>query len=507
MIVGALLAVGISAANEPMRRYLETTLNDKVDGYTIYIPGFHFSPLGLAFTFEDLTVDQDAHPDPPVMYYPKIRFSVQWGALLHAKLVADVVLDKPLLYVDRSHLEQEGRDKVALQDKGWQDAVEAMYPLRIDAFRIVNGDVTYVDDDPQHPLRLTGLNATVQNIRNIRAKGQPYPSTFKLTSDAFETGKLAVDGRADFLAKPNPTFRTAVKLDGAPLDRMKPVLARANVRTNGGVMSLDGEVESTAKEQHAHMKNVTIRDFRVDYIRPRNSAESERAAEIKRVAVDAAERPASDLRVDELKLVNSTLGYINEVGDPGYRAFLSDATISVHDVSNRPNAAPMRTAISGKFMGNGVARIDATVRPGQEQANFDFAMRVETTDMQTMNDILRTHGNFDVRHGEFSLYSEVAVRNGEVKGYVKPIFKDLDVYDRQQDGAKSPFHQLYEGLAGGFATLFQNSKDEVATKADISGRLENPKLSTWEILVNLVENAFFRAIVPGFENELKAKKG
>ena len=56
---------------------------------------------------------------------------------------------------------------------------------------------------------------------------------------------------------------------------------------------------------------------------------------------------------------------------------------------------------------------------------------------------------------------------------------------------------------GGVSTLLENiPRREVATKADLSGPLENPQASTWQVLVNLIQNAFFRAILPGFEREL-----
>ena len=42
----------------------------------------------------------------------------------------------------------------------------------------------------------------------------------------------------------------------------------------------------------------------------------------------------------------------------------------------------------------------------------------------------------------------------------------------------------------------------MATKADIAGPLDNPQASTWQVLVNLIQNAFFKAILPGFEREL-----
>jgi hypothetical protein len=49
-------------------------------------------------------------------------------------------------------------------------------------------------------------------------------------------------------------------------------------------------------------------------------------------------------------------------------------------------------------------------------------------------------------------------------------------------------------------------REEVATRVDLSGPLEDPNVSTWEALVNLIRNAFFEAILPGFEEQLKRAK-
>ena len=124
--------------------------------------------------------------------------------------------------------------------------------------------------------------------------------------------------------------------------------------------------------------------------------------------------------------------------------------------------------------------------------------------MRAMNDLLRAYGNFDVTAGLFSLYSELKVKNGQVEGYIKPLFKDMKVYDARQDKEKTLFHKLYEGLVGGVAKLLENTpREEVATRTDISGALENPRTSTWQTVVNLVTNAFFKAFLPGFEKEIR----
>jgi hypothetical protein len=91
------------------------------------------------------------------------------------------------------------------------------------------------------------------------------------------------------------------------------------------------------------------------------------------------------------------------------------------------------------------------------------------------------------------------VKNGALSGYVKPLFKDVDVYDARQDKDKNIFQQLYESVVGGISWLLENPpRDEVATVTTVSGKLENPRMSTLETIGGLIQNAFFKAILPGF---------
>jgi hypothetical protein len=120
--------------------------------------------------------------------------------------------------------------------------------------------------------------------------------------------------------------------------------------------------------------------------------------------------------------------------------------------------------------------------------------------MPALNPLLRAYGKLDVVGGFFSVYTEMRVKNRAVQGYVKPLMREMDVYDARQDREKNLFQQLYEALAGGVSTVLENlPRDEVATRADIDGPLDNPQASTWQVLVNLIQNAFFQAILPGFE--------
>jgi hypothetical protein len=159
-------------------------------------------------------------------------------------------------------------------------------------------------------------------------------------------------------------------------------------------------------------------------------------------------------------------------------------------------------------MGSGPTTASATFRAEDAGPDFDVNVAIEGTQLTAMNDLLRAYGKFDVVGGLFSLFSELRVKNGRVEGYVKPLFSNLDVYDKRQDRDKTVFRKLYEKLVGGVSKLLENRpRDEVATKTEVVGRVDDPKTSTLQVIVNLIQNAFFRAILPGFDEELARGSG
>jgi hypothetical protein len=49
---------------------------------------------------------------------------------------------------------------------------------------------------------------------------------------------------------------------------------------------------------------------------------------------------------------------------------------------------------------------------------LDLNLAIENTDMSTMTDLMRAYANFDVAAGNFSMFSEIKVRQGKIDGYV-----------------------------------------------------------------------------------------
>ncbi len=513
-ILLALIVIGSFFVDEPIRRAIETQMNRRLKGYSARIERVSFHPIGASLTLYELVFIQNAHPDPPVLDIPRLEASVQWKALIFGRVVANFRIVEPTLYVDRKHVEKEAQDPTALDQHGWQQAFEAIYPLKINQVKIVDGQVTYVDEGPFKPLTLRRVNVVAENIRNLHSRDRVYPSDLRVDALVFDAGRLAIDGNADFLAEPQLGVKAAVVLEGIELDYFRPLTNRQNVSVQRGTLAAKGRVEYASTIKMVDLEEAVIKGVRIDYVHTPQKAGVTRAAAVKteRTTRQAANRSDLILRIRDFRVMHADIGLVNKTVTPEFRMFLSDAEMRVSNVSNRLSEGVGRIEVRGKFMGSGATQVVANFRPDQRGPDFDADIKIENTDMTAMNDLLRAYGKFDVVAGNFSFYSEMHVKSGYLTGYVKPLFKDVKAYDPEKDRDKRFMQRLYERIISGASKLLKNfPRKEVATKVDISGPLESARGSTWQAVANLVRNAFFKAILPGFDRQVtepqRASKG
>jgi uncharacterized protein DUF748 len=500
ILLGLILLIVIASlfVDEPMRRAMERSMNEHLTGYTAKIRDLDFHLIGFSVTLHDVSIRQEAHPEPAVAVIPRLRASVQWSELVKLKLVSDFQIDQPNIYLNLTQLRQENRDDVPVQKRGWQQALEDIYPLKINLLQVNDGSFTYIDTDPKRPLTLTHVFVQANNIRNIRSPERVYPSPVHAEGVVFGTGRAEIDGHANFLAEPYAGVNSIFTLEKVPLDYFRPMLSRAHLSIQNGFLSSHGRVEYAPTVKVAHVEDLLIDRVRLDYIHSAASISAE--GKVQKAVRKASDEPSMLLRLDQFRLTNSNVGWINRMKSPDYRVFVSGANLSVTGLSNQFKDGPARATLTGRFMGTGATSARATYRPQKSGPDFTLDLKIEGTQMTTMNDIWRAYGKFDVVGGTLSIYSQIRVKDARIDGYVKPLFRDVNVYDPQQDKEKPFFKKLYEGIVEGIADLFENRKtDKVVTVADISGPISNPHSSPIQIIGKLVENAFVKAILPGFE--------
>jgi hypothetical protein len=505
VVVVCVLIAALLMVNSALPSFIERQLNEHVQGYRFMVAEAALSPT-LGLEIRQLTMTQIEHPDPPVAVIPRWRLSVQWSRIFSGVLVSDYLISRPTLHITLPQATSGLQEEEASREQGWREGIYSFYPIKINEFKIEDADVTYVDQDPSKPLRVTHLNLLAGNIRNIRSADDTYPSELALAGNLFGAGRVEMTGRANFLAEPHVGIKVDLALREVPLEPLLPVTARYNVEVRGGVLSAEGKLEYSAEgTTEATLNRLAIERVRLDYVH--TSGTTAKEARVGRAALKRAKAlgntPETRIRIVHGEITHSEFGFVDHAATPRYRVFVSNGDLRFDNISNHLSEGSGTVTLTGKFMGTGNTLVSGTFRPETKSPDFSLDTKIEKTQMRAMNDLLRAYGNFDVAAGQFSLYSELTVKNGRVEGYLKPLFKDIKVFDARQDKENNLFHQLYEGLVGGVAKLLENTpREEVATKTDLSGTLEDPRTATWQTVVNLVKNAFFKAVLPGLEKSI-----
>jgi hypothetical protein len=189
-----LLAVIASFSSMPLRRRMEANLNRDLVGYTVRIGKLDFHPIGFSLDLENSIIIQNDNPKPPVAQIGNLSASVHWRALLRGKLVADFQIDNPKFYINRRQAKKELDDKVPMKERGWQQALEEIYPLKINRFVIRNGSLTYVDEGPYRPLELSQIGLLAETLQR---KWLPMSSIAGISRPWSFKRWLTADGNAD----------------------------------------------------------------------------------------------------------------------------------------------------------------------------------------------------------------------------------------------------------------------------------------------------------------------
>jgi len=498
-----LLVGGISFyLDSILRASIEREINRRLTGYTVHIRAVSFHPIGFSLDLLDTTAVQSAHPDPPVMQIPRLHASVHWRALLYRRLVGDFLIERPKLYLNLTQARAEIKDPTPIGERGWQEALEAIYPLKVNAFQVRDAELTYVDQGPFRPLQFSRVNLRADNIRNIKSPDHVYPSEIHLEGVVFDSGKIVVDGNADFLAEPHVGLQGSMELEGIDLDYFKPITRRYNVTVRRGSLSTLGVFEYAPKTKALDLQEISIRNADIEYVHKSDTAatEKETAKQIERAAKQVSNSPEILLRLDKVSILQSTFRFRNEAADTPYRLFLSDAEIRLANVSNQRAEGTATGTVKGKFLGSGDTNIQLKFLPVGKQPDLDLNVRIDATDLTAMNDLLRSYGGFDVGGGQFSFYSEVNIRQGNINGYIKPLFKDIEISDPFKEGEKGFTQKVKEVVLSGVSWILKNRpRHEIATTVTISGTLDSPQYSSWEAVGGLLKNAFIRPLLPGFE--------
>lgn len=185
--------------------------------------------------------------------------------------------------------------------------------------------------------------------------------------------------------------------------------------------------------------------------------------------------------------------------------YLSQVNGSIDDLGNiRNETTPLVTSVqaTAKAMDEANVNLKMTLDPFSYHPTFHLAVRLLGLDVTKLNDFARTFGKFDFKRGWFDLVLEADDKEGQLTGYVKPLFRHLKVFSLTADIKEDNVLQFFwQALVGGVTTAFKNfHRDQFGTlipfTGDTTGKRTTDILGT---VGNILRNAFVRAYLPRLE--------
>ncbi len=211
------------------------------------------------------------------------------------------------------------------------------------------------------------------------------------------------------------------------------------------------------------------------------------------------------LKVNRFEVANGKLRYRDANVEPPVDIALTEADIVALNLRNSYDSVgallPSDLRASANVYG-GSLRLNLKMNPLAEVPTFDLNAALENTDLTQLNDFFLAYAKADISKGTFGLYTEIAAKDGGFNGYVKPLLKDVKVLGTE-DRDDNILKKAWEAVLGSVGEVFENQpRDRVATKIPLQGEVESPDANVWYAILQVMQNAFIRALQPSIDQEI-----
>jgi len=212
------------------------------------------------------------------------------------------------------------------------------------------------------------------------------------------------------------------------------------------------------------------------------------------------------IRLDEVLIHNGTVHFRNFSTHPKVDVVATSVEGRVQNLSNARDETERAADLdfTATVLGDAALQSTAQFDPLGKLDDFKFSLKIDRLRLQHLNDLLQAYVKVDVESGEGEFVMELEARDGQLHGYAKPLFRDVQVFswkhDVEQQG-DNPLRAAWEALAGALENLFKNQpKDQFATRIEINGPIGDAKTSTLQAIGAILHNAFVEAYRPQFEH-------
>ncbi len=211
-------------------------------------------------------------------------------------------------------------------------------------------------------------------------------------------------------------------------------------------------------------------------------------------------------RINRAVVKNGSVHFRSYKNQAPVDVYMSQFNASIDNLTNiKKQTTPLNATVqaSAQMMDQAPFEFKMTLDPFAYRPTFHMALRLLGLDVTKLNNLALAYGDFDFKAGWFDLVVQANATEGQVSGYVKPLFRQLKVFSLKQDLKEDTVLQFFiQALLGATTTIFKNQpRNQFGTLipfvSDASGQTSTDVLAT---IGNVLRNAFVRAYLPRLQN-------
>ena len=209
-------------------------------------------------------------------------------------------------------------------------------------------------------------------------------------------------------------------------------------------------------------------------------------------------------KINSARIVAGSIHFHAFHSDPPVDVYLSHVQGTIDDLTNiRDETTPMISTMKATALAMEQARVEFQMKmdPFAYRPTFQLAVRLIGLDVTKVNALTEAYGKFTAQRGWFDLVVQLTSQEGQLSGYVKPLFRQLQIFSPEADAQqKNPIEFIWQGIVGIATQVFKNQqRDQFGTMIPFHGDIADPQTNILTVVGNVLQNAFIRAYLPRFE--------
>ncbi|GAB4021596.1 AsmA family protein [Spirosoma koreense] len=177
---------------------------------------------------------------------------------------------------------------------------------------------------------------------------------------------------------------------------------------------------------------------------------------------------------------------------------------NIRNVEDKDTKLPSPVTATGNVPGyGGTMNFRANMNLLKSVPDFDYNLIFADLQLVKLNALARHYANIDFERGNVSVYSEMAMLDKKLNGYLKPLTKGMKIFKLNEHEHRSVGKFFTELIAQAGTAILKNQKhDQVATRIPLTGTIEDVKTPLWPTVFGVLRNAYIKAFRGEFDNNI-----